>query len=165
MKRKVIAVIFLVLLLIGIAYVRALFSHQERHTSLSPEVAKVVPAELLDDYLSKEQDARGYDSLKQAYSDSLTRLNESLTGRIDSLPQAQTDSLQTLIGQLQQRLSVAEEDVREAECIQAEQFEKLIAAFYKGEVSKLPADLSSYEREVSIKEIKNKAREYFGLSE
>lgn len=164
MKRKIIVVIALALLLIGIAYVRALFSHQERRGAISPEVSRSIPADLLDDYYNKDSAARSLDQLRQLYSDSLIRLAALGTAMDDSLPRPPIDSLRELIRELQEKLDSSVEEVREARLNQASQFEKLVAAFYQGEISRLPSDLSRYEREVSIKEIKDKACKYFGLS-
>jgi len=164
MKRKIFAILALALLLIGVAYVRALFSHQERLGAFSPEVSRVLPPDMLDDYLKKDEASRTLDSLRQFYADSLARLTTLWSVTIDSLPSANVDSLQELISGLKEKLDSAEEEVSDAQRSKVNQFEKLVASFYKGEVSQLPSDLSQYEREVSIKEIKDKAQKYFGLS-
>ena len=93
MARKVIIVVALALLLIGIAYVRALFSHQDRKTALLPEVTKAVPSEILDGYLKKEEAAQTLDSIHKIYSDSMAALTASWTSIVDSLPRAGLDSL------------------------------------------------------------------------
>jgi hypothetical protein len=164
MKRKIISVIALALILIGIAYVRALFSHQAREGTFSQEVTRIVPPEILENYLKKEEAARAYDSLEQFYTDSLEHLTVYWSDLADSLPRTAVDSLKQLIDKLQQDLETTKENVRKAKRGKTEQFEKLIAAFYKGELSQLPADLTKYEQDVSIKEIKSKAQDYFGIS-
>lgn len=164
MKRKITTIVALVLLLIGIAYVRALFSNQDRNSALPPEVIQTIPADILDDYLKKEEAAQRLDSLHQFYRDSLEISNVLLTAAIDGRSQIEVDSLQALIEQLQKKLGQAENNIAKAKRGKTEQYEKLIAAFYNGEISQLPPDLTNYEREVSIKEVNNKAQKYFGIS-
>jgi hypothetical protein len=164
MKKRLIIVAGLVLLLIGIAYVKALFSHQDRDQALSPEVVEVVPANLLDDYIQKEEAANRLDSLHRLYADSLQKLNSLLTEAADTQSQADIDSLHILVENLRNRVTQAEKNAKKAKQGKTQQFEKLVATFYKGEIAQLPSDLSKYEREVSIKEIKAKAQKYFGVS-
>jgi non-ribosomal peptide synthetase component E (peptide arylation enzyme) len=164
MKRKFIAIAFLALLLIGIAYVRALLSHQDREHALSPEVTRAIPAELIDDYIKRDEATRSFDSLRLFYVDSLEKLTSYRETVIDSQPREDIDSLQADISKLRDQVKQAEKNVEKAKRGKTEQFEKLIAAFYEGELTQLPSDLSKYERDVSIKEIKGKAQKYFGVS-
>ncbi len=164
MKSKIVVIIFLAVLLIGVAYIKALFSHQDREGVLTSEVAGKVPPEIMDDYLKKDEAVRTQDSLKLLYADSLNKITAKWSNMVDSLPQANIDSLQSLIEQLKKKADEAEENAEKAKRGKTEQFEKLIGAFYKGEIAQLPADLTQYEREVSTKEIKSKAIKYFGIS-
>jgi len=164
MKGKLIAIVFLALLLIGIAYVRALFSNQERAISQLSSVSGTVPEDILVEYLNKDEAAHRVDSVFRLFSDSLAKLNEYWTSMIDSMPLEESDSLENTIADLKEELKDTEERLTQARQERSNQFEKMVKAFYSGEISRLPSDLSNYEREVSIKEIKGKARDYFEIS-
>lgn len=164
MKSKIAIIIFLALLLIGVAYIKALFSHQDRDRSLSGEAIGKIPSEMVDDYIKKDETVRTLDSLRLFYADSLDKITNYWSDTIDPLSQAMIDSLQCLVEQLKENVGEAENNVRKAKEDKTIQFERLVKAFYDGELAQLPADLSQYERDVSINEIKNKATEYFDVS-
>lgn len=159
--RKYAVIVGLALLLIGIAYIRAIFSHQD-HGGIPDEIGTSIPADLVDDYVKKEAAAARLDSLHQLYADSL----EAMRALAESSSQNKhtTDSLESLIDELSEKLDAAEKKARKARNEKDAQFEKLVAGFYRGEMDRLPADLSRYEREVSVKEIRSKALKYFGVS-
>jgi len=160
--KKYVAIVGLALLLIGIAYVRAIFSHQDRTDGFPSEVGKAIPANVLDDYVMKEEAASRLDSVRRIYADSLGKMQEIIAASEDSKLAA--DSLKSLLDELSHKLEAAEKEARQARSAKESQFEKLVAGFYKGEVSRLPADLSTYEHEVSVNEIRDKAKKYFGIN-
>lgn len=145
---KYLAIAVLVLALVGVAYVRAVYSRQER------ERLKVgmVPATEVE---------RMADSLRRFYADSIG--SAAVAALIPSVT-AESDSLRAEIIRLKAELTAASGRIDELTDSAARRFEKAIRAFYNQEVAALPADLSSYERGVSIKEIKAKAMRYFGVS-
>lgn len=164
MKLKALIIIFLALLLIGLAYVKSLLSHQDKNSAFPAEATQMIPEDILDDYIKKDAAAKALDSLQQVYSDSLTKLTGAQPA-VDSQSMAAADSLESLISKLRKEHDQAKKEAKTAKQNKTRQFEKLVAAFYRGEISQLPGDLSDYEREVSIKEIKKKAMKYFDLSE
>ena len=93
------------------------------------------------------------ENIKRRWSD--------VSGARDS---ASIDSLQKEIERLAQKLKRAESEAGRADKDKTIQFEKMVAAFYSGEMKRLPSDLSPYERKVSVEEIKNKAMNYFAIS-
>ncbi len=160
--KKYVAIVGLALLLIGIAYVRAIFSHQDHPGDLPKEVGATVPADILDDYVMKEEVAARLDSVQQLYADSIDTMQAMVTASAEN--ERATDSLQAVIDELTKKLASAEKKARQAKNEKESQFDKLIAGFYTGEIDRLPADLSRYERDVSIKEIRDKAMKYFGIT-
>lgn len=161
---RYIVLLALVLALVGIAYVRALFSHQDRPETVSPEVFESLPPDLLDDYLEKDEVARRLDSLQNFYADSLEKAFAGWESAKNEKAEAVADSLRRDVENLQNKLKTAQADVTRAEQSKTQQFEKLVLAFYHGEIAQLPSDLSKYERDVSVKEIKHKAQKYFGIT-
>ncbi len=169
---KYLIIVALALVLIGIAYVRALFSHQEENKATGQDIDRASSTEILEDYIGKEDvshlidSVRQFyvDSLGQFYSDSLLRLKSYTLDNASGEAMVNTDSLVKEIGQLDSKLSEAEQEVVEFKQNQQKQFEKMIYGFYSSEIASLPSDLSNYERAVSIKEIKGKAKKYFGVS-
>lgn len=169
---KYLIIVALALVLIGIAYVRALFSHQEEDKAAGQSIDRTSSAEILEDYVGKEEVSDLIDSLRQFYidslgqfySDSLLRLKlytlEDTSGTVTT----NADSLVEEIRQLGDKLSEAEQKIAEFEQSQQRRFEKMIYSFYSSEIASLPSDLSDYERAVSIKEVKGKAQKYFGVS-
>ena len=97
---KFIIIFGLALLLIGIAYIRALVSHQNDRTVIPSEAASSVPANLLDSYVQKEEAQRRLDSICQLYADSLTGLKSAWSASADSQSQEKTESLQQVINEL-----------------------------------------------------------------
>lgn len=164
MKKRLVIAAAPAFLLISIAYVKALFSHQDRQRALSPDVTEAVPADLLEDYIRIEEAADRLDSLHRIYSNSLSKVHSQLTEAAENQSQAEIDSLRNLVENLRNQVAEAETDAREAEQKKTLQFERLVTIFYYGELDQLLSDISEYERHVSIKEIKAKARKYFGVS-
>jgi hypothetical protein len=162
LMKKYVAIVGLALLLIGIAYVRAIFSHQDHTGGIPDEVGAAIPADVLDDYVMKEEAASRLDSVQRVYADSIGKMQALVSASAES--EEVTDSLKSVIDKLSHKLKSAEQEARQAKKAKESQFEKLVAEFYKGEINRLPADLSQYEREVSVKEIRDKALKYFGVT-
>lgn len=160
--KKYAAIVGLALLLIGIAYVRAIFSHQDRTAGLPAEVENALPTDVLDDYAIKEEVASRLDSVRLLYADSLDKMKALVSASAEN--RQASDSPESVIVLLTNKLDSAENDALRARSEKESQFEKLIAGFYQGEVSRLPADLSRYEHEVSVNEIRDKAVKYFGVT-
>ena len=160
--KKYAAIVGLALLLVGIAYIRAIFSHQEYASGISAEVGAAIPQDILDDYVMKKEASARQDSLRRLYADSLDNMRDLVSAASENTQES--DSLQALVSELRRKLDSAEKKSQEARQEKDIQFEKLIAGFYKGEIERLPADLTEYEREVSVNEIRNKALKYFGVS-
>lgn len=145
---KYLSVVLLVLTLVGVAYVRALYSRQERPQTQAGMLSSIEVNRLID-------------SLRLYYVDSV-----NAAAHVDPVPavSADNDSLKTEIARVKADLAAANGRIKEITAGNARQIEKVIRSFYDHEVAALPADLSSYERTVSIKEIKGKAMKYFGVS-
>ena len=146
---KYIAIVFLVVVLAGVAYIRALYSHQTHPDTQSGMMSQTEVNVLVD-------------SLRRFYVDSLASAN-AYSAVVSSDP-VNIDSLKTEIARLNTELADASGEIKKLTADNARKMEKLIHSFYDHEVAALPADLSSYERSVSIKEIKGKAMKYFGVS-
>lgn len=164
MKLRIFIIAGLAVLLVAIAFVRAIVSHQDEGGGLNPNVAQSVPLDILNDYIEKEDALRRIDSVRLVYTDSLNSLQTRLASLDSIAATTTTDSLRAVIKSLQNNLSTSEKKAADAKQARRRQFEKLVSAFYKGEKSRLPADLSEYERDVSLKEIRAKAMTYFDLS-
>lgn len=146
---KYIAIVFLVVALAGVAYFRALYSHQTNPESQSGTISRTEVNHLVD-------------SLRRYYIDSVSSANAYSTAMPhDTL---NVDSLVMEIARLSSDLADANGKIKELNSGNTRQMEKLIRSFYEHEVAALPADLSSYERTISIREIKGKAIKYFGVS-
>jgi len=158
--KRVIVIVALAGLLIGVAYVRALFSHQERDgtgptKSLGRPAASLSPSDVT--YL--------LDSVRLYCIDSLNRIYYPHAGaQATSVAPPEAESLRQQIRVLTEKLDQSDSRLDDLGAEQARRFEKLVAAFYANEAAALPSDLSSYERTVSVREIKTKAMKYFGLS-
>lgn len=163
--RRVLIIVVLVAVLAGIAYVKALFSHQDRDGgSLTP--AKTAAPSLLGGKSSGGGSlAESADSIRRVYADSLAELSMQLTSLRDSAAIGGNDSLLGVIERLRDSLGSARKGLDKAGSLREKQFEQMVLNFYKGELDRLPADLSSYEKGVAIKEIKAKAGEYFGVTQ
>jgi hypothetical protein len=146
---KYIVVMLLVIGLIGVAYVRALWSHQERPQSQAGMVSSTEVNRLIDSLRSYYIDSVGSAA---AYSSPVPAI--SVSG----------DSLKAEIAHLESDLATANDRIKVLVSDNTRQTEKVIRTFYDHEVAALPADLTSYERTVSIKEIRGKVMKYFGVS-
>jgi hypothetical protein len=145
---KYIAVVVLVVALAGVAYVRALYSRQKQTGS----EARMVPVTEVN---------RLADSLRRYYIDSVG----SASAAVPIPPVSKEgDSLRAEIVRLQADLTAANGRIKELDSSATRKIERAIRAYYNEEVAALPADLSSYERTVSIKEIKARASKCFGVS-
>jgi len=162
--KKYILVTVLALVLIGIAYIRALLSHQDHPPHLSEEARASVPAEILEEYIRKDEVSARMDSIHRLYTDSLENIRLRWSNASDSADSASVDSLRKEIERLTQKLDRAESEAGRADKEKTIQFEKMVAAFYSGEIKRLPSDLSPYEHKVSVEEIRNKAMNYFEIS-
>ncbi len=163
---KIFVILALVLIVIGLAYVQAIYSRQDSGKSTSE---KSTSGSTIDKFILTEQYANLVDSLRQFYIDSLQETREltTLTNHDSAdvlLTIAVKDSLNHEIDQLNVQLSEAEKAIGDLKTAKQEQFERLVYNFYSREMASLPADLSNYERSVSLKEIKAKAKEYFDIS-
>jgi Tfp pilus assembly protein PilO len=162
--KRYIVIVILALLLIGMAYIHALFSHQNQQGRIPPEASSSLPTELIDEYIKKVDAAARFDSLRNAYADSVDRMEQRMTARLDSLPAYDLDSLQREIERLAQKLLAAQTEADRITRDKSAHFEKMVMAFYRGEIENLPDDLSRYEYNVSLKEIRAKAMNYFNIS-
>ena len=161
---KWILAIVLVLMLAGIAYIKAVYSNQDK---VRPEISTAQQSDtetLTDDFISREEHKLFVDSIRQVFLDSLAKINSLATGTQAVLSQETADSLTDEIKSLNRRLSATDKSFAELKRSKTRQFNKLVFSFYNNEMAALPADLSAYERKVSVREIKDKARRYFGLS-
>jgi len=163
--RKILIVIVLASVLAGIAYVKALFSHQDREAGPAASRQSAAPSVPGGGHYGENPAGRSLDSLRLIYADSLTQLSMQLTSLRDSMVNNSGDSLQGVVERLRDSLHRAQKGLAESKSLREKQLEQMILAFYKGELAGLPTDLSSYEKGVSIKEIKAKAKGYFGVSQ
>lgn len=161
---KWILTVVLVLMLAGVAYIKAVYSNQDKNQSEISTLDQSQADDLYDGYISREDHERFVDSLRNVFFDSLTTINSLATGAEAVISQETADSLTAEIGELNSRLSKTDNSFAELKRSKTRQFNKLVNSFYSNEIAALPADLSAYERKVSVREIKDKARKYFGLS-
>lgn len=164
MKKYVIAIL-LVLVLVSIAYIKALYSSQDKQT--------VQEISLSDDYINKDDALKMADSLRLYYVDSVyAALSDTISnlakssdseGEITKLNHT-IDSLENSYEKIIGKLNKAQNDLSSAKKEYSGLKYSLADKFYKEEMKNLPADLSDYEKTVSVKEIKSKAKSYFGLS-
>lgn len=162
-KGYVFSIIVLTVILVGIAYVRALYSNQSRQDNVSPAALVVADNTPTDDYIKRDKLGGMIDSLRLYYIDSLyaaisaadTVADLSDNPPIDSIVSS-NEELNRLIGELRLEVDYL---MANNQC----EFEKLVYRFYAGEMSSLPADLSKYEKNISSKEIKTKTNRYFNL--
>jgi len=159
--KRTIVIIVLALIIAGIAYVQALFSKQERPSGKNE---RMISADVLKDYLSRADVDSMMDSLRMFYTDSLQAVFADSLETSSHMASTGVDSLAGEIARLKKQLKTAENKVKNIENTSRSQKNLLIYSFYSNEVSSLPADLSDYERSVSIKEIKSKAIKYFGIN-
>jgi hypothetical protein len=163
--RKILIVIVLAAVLAGIAYVKALFSHQDRDGGSSTPLQTASPSFPGGGASSENPAGRSLDSIRLVYADSVTQLSMQLASLRDSVATSGNDSLLGVVERLTDSLHTAQKGLAEARSLREKQLEQMVLGFYKGELASLPADLSNYEKGVSVKEIKAKAREYFGVSQ
>ncbi len=173
--KKILLVISLIIVLAGIAYVQAIYSNQDKDSDGYVYGTKVNEEKILKDYMKREDVATMVDSVKTFYRDSMhTVLVDSLSiltasvmkkqGTTKPSDSKQVDSLQEANSSLRKRLNDANGEIKRVSQAKSEQLTKIAELFYKGEMAQLPADLTDYERAVSIKEIKAKTKQYFNLS-
>ncbi|MCP4567661.1 MAG: hypothetical protein GY841_08785 [FCB group bacterium] len=161
---KWILIVVLVLMLAGVAYIKAVYSNQDRSQSEITTLDQSQADDLDDTYISREDHERFVDSLRNVLLDSLTTINSLATGAEAVISQEMADSLTAEIKSVSRQLSALDKSFAELKRSKTRQFNKLVYSFYSNEMAALPADLSAYERKVSVREIKDKARKYFGLS-
>jgi len=166
---KIIIIILLVCVLAGLAWVKALYSSQENHSEDLRKAGWMSPQEVSDEYIKIGDARRLFDSIYKRVGDSLQDLYSDSMAVLQSYTAdpalANTDSLKNLIKTLEE---ARENDKRLIENIIFEknmQLENLVYAFYSNELKALPVDLSEYERNVSVREITDKATRYFDISE
>jgi hypothetical protein len=155
---RILVILLLVGVLAGVAYVRALYSRQDRDGSRNASDIRQGNEKGRSDAFS-----RTADSLRLFYIDSLTTALPP-SPSVDPQLQATADSLGAANETLREQLEKAQREAEAAEQTWKSKYDQLILAFYQGEVTALPSDLSEYERSVSIREIKSKAEMYFGIS-
>lgn len=167
MKKYIVATI-LIVVLVGIAYVKAIFSDQ-RAVKNRPSASETAPAE---EPAGKEAMAALIDSLRAYYIDSLyIALSDSSATNPPSLLEKQDEIVQRadslVIANQELALGLQKSQAAYDSLLNEYGMQTLTLAriFYKNEVALLPKDLSGYEREVSIKEIKSKMKSYFNLSD
>jgi hypothetical protein len=164
MKKYVIAIL-LVLVLVSIAYIKAIYSSQDRQ--------KPQEISLGDDYISKDDVVKMADSLRLYFVDSVyAALSDTISnlakdsvsdGKIAELNQT-IDSLEKSHNELFTKFATAQKDLDGAKNDYSELKLDLAEKYYQEELKNLPVDLTDYEKTVSVKEIKSKTKEYFGLS-
>jgi len=155
-KRILIAAL-LVLVLVAIAYVRAIYSNQEDSKSKSMQAVhdSLIIAQVEKSHTATQTQL--IDSLRRFYIDSVYKAltaSDSIkagaaTANLDSLRHELADANKTI------------DDLRKGK---DKQLQKYVNTIYAAEMATLPADLSDYEKSVSIKEVKEKLKKYFGLS-
>lgn len=156
-KRIVLAAL-LVLVLVAIAYVRAIYSNQEQSKAQSRQT---IHDSLIVAQTQKTLDAERshlIDSVRRFYIDSVYKvlsLSDSIKAGITS----------SNIDSLRKELADAKQTIDELRRGKDKQLQKWVNAAYTAELALLPADLSEYERSVSVKEVKDKLKKYFSLSD
>lgn len=141
---KFFIVVGLALILIGIAYVRALYSHQDRVRTVETQAIGHVSDSTVET-VSQQEISAPADSVSQDSLAGLQIVSSCTTDSLKSEIEKITDSLNAVSAQNEKRVN------------------KMIVDFCNGEIALLPADLSRYERNISIKEIKSKAVRYFDI--
>ena len=170
--KKVVIIVALVVLLAGIAYVQALFSSQDKSGSESAQLSEAAREDILKGYISEAEipsiidSVRSFylDSLQSAFADSIKSLTSRETSPVPSDLKEKMATLESSNTDLNRRLKEANNEIKSIAKSKNEQVASLAETFYKFEVAALPTDLTDYERSVSIKEIKAKAKKYFNLS-
>lgn len=149
-------VIGLALLLIGVAYVRALFSHQDRSRITETQSTGYV-SDSTGKSVGRQETSTPVDSSRRDYIDSSkTSVQQDSLAGLQMVSSFVTDSLKEEIGRLNDSLNIVTTR-------NEERLGKVMVDFCNGEIASLPADLSRYERTVSVKEIKSKAVKYFDI--
>ncbi|MCK5126514.1 MAG: hypothetical protein KAR42_09680 [candidate division Zixibacteria bacterium] len=168
--KKVIIVVVLALALAGVAYIQAIFSNQDTSPNLLDRKS-ISEEDILKDYIKKSDVTAILDSVRQHYIDSLySTLRDSVTKlaeqkkTVPAKMTAKLDSLKQANSKLQKRISDANGEIKRVNQAKGVQAGKLAEKFYKNEIAGLPSDLTEYERAVSLKEIKSKAKAYFNIS-
>ncbi len=166
-KGYIFSIIILTLLLVGIAYVRALKSNQSevstqvQHTE---NVGEVAEQRTTDDYIKRDELGGLIDSVRLYYIDSLyTALSKSDSSSESSSGDINTDSIIAANGELSGLIAELRREVAQVKSNNGDEFKKLVYRFYAGEISDLPADFTKYEKKVSVSEIKAKTNKYFNL--
>lgn len=166
-KGYIFSIIILTLVLVGIAYVRALYSNQSAPSAQANQtenIGAVSEKQATEDYISREELGGLIDSVRLYYIDSLyTALSksdssaESLSGEIntDSIIAA-NEELSGLIAELRSEVALVKSN-------NGDEFKRLVYRFYAGEIADLPTDFTKYEKKVSVSEIKAKTNKYFNL--
>ncbi|MFH1701480.1 MAG: hypothetical protein ABIE07_12950 [Candidatus Zixiibacteriota bacterium] len=163
--KKYILVVVLVLILVSIAYIKAIYSTQERQ--------KVQDISQNDEYIGEADLEKMADSLRlffvdsvyAALSDSISVLSDTSDSNEKIAKLNQTiDSLENSYKSLDAKFDRTNSELKNAKDDYSGLRLNLADKYYKGELANLPADLSDYEKSVSIKEIKNKTKKYFDLT-
>lgn len=172
--KKVLLIISLIAVLAGIAYVKAIYSNQDTPGRVNTDRPSLSDDEIYSDYIKKEDVSAMLDSLHQYYRDSLhSVIVDSLavltasvqkTAKPSTLNTGLADSLENANKELYTRLERANAEIKRINQSKTDQVIKYAETFYKKELAALPADLTEYERAVSVKEIKAKMQDYFNLS-
>ncbi|MEE9442916.1 MAG: hypothetical protein V3V99_09645 [candidate division Zixibacteria bacterium] len=164
MKKYIIAII-LVLVLVSIAYIKVIYSSQEKQ-----RINYTAPDE---NYISKDDVLSMTDSLRQYLIDSIyadisdspeTISDNSGADEQIALLNHTIDSLENSFNDLNAKLDISSNELQNVKNDYSDLKLNLADKYYKGELANLPADLSDYEKTVSIKEIKNKIKKYFDLT-
>lgn len=161
-KGYIFSIILLTVILVGIAYVRALYSSQSRQGDAIPTII-VTDSISADDYVKRDDLGSLIDSVRLYYIDSLY----TALARVDSTGETRDnpplDSMITANDELSQLILELQAEVELAKENNNKDYKKLIYRFYSGEMADLPADLTKYEKDVSTSEIKTKTNKYFNL--
>ncbi len=160
---RLIAIVAVVLALVGIAYIRALYSNQERVEMIDSEISEQIN---MDDFVAKVDAYAMIDSVRIHYIDSLAALMaaDSMETMTDASGIAVQESLHTEIKVLSDSMTTLKERISQLRMQHEISRDKLVYSYFTNEIALLPTDLSDYEMKVSVKEIKSKAKKYFDLS-
>jgi hypothetical protein len=152
--KKIILALGLVIVLVGLAYVRAIYSNQEKEKAAARQSQTDSTAAIRAAEERGRELARVIDSVRKYYIDSMYAAMSFVPA------EGGVVSADSLARQLEE----AQGEIAELKRQNDRQMSRTVNSIYAVELASLPADLSDYERNVAVKEIKEKLRKYFGMS-
>lgn len=166
--KKLLLALFLLVLLIGISYVKKLRqddkvseAHQSARQELSRELSEKEGQIDSLAYLAGQQQVQWADSLTKKHADHWRQVDS-----LENVIEKKSDSVGSLETQLQE-LRGAEENSSKGNISSAatsKNRHERILALYKKKHKALPTDLSEYERRVSLAEIREETARKFSIS-